>query len=125
MGNGSFSSKMSHHPMVAPVTVAQEAPAMAEASRITLLSCALFVIIGVVTTLLGPILPFLPAQLGVTPERAGQLFFWQFAAATCATLAASVVLSAIGFRALTGTALVLALIGVAGLQTSHWGIACC
>lgn len=107
------------------ITIEHDAPSMAEASRLTILSCALFVIIGVVTTLLGPILPFLPLQLGVTPERAGQLFFWQFAAATCATLASSIVLSKLGFRALIGAALVLVLIGVAGLQTSHWVIACC
>ena len=106
------------------VTVAHDTPALREASRITLLSCALFVVIGVVTPILGPILPFLPGQLGVTSVEAGQLFFWQFTAATCATLTATAVLSRVGFRALTATALVLVFIGVGGLQTSHWRVAC-
>ena len=106
------------------ITADHDTRTILESRRLTVLSCALFVVIGIVTTLLGPILPFLPRQLGVTPEQAGQLFFWQFAAATCATLMVSIFLSKIGFRALTGTALALALIGVAGLQTSHWRIAC-
>lgn len=113
--------------MVSPqsIPVDDNALPMTEARRLTLLSCGLFLVIGVVTTILGPILPFLPERLGVTSAQAGQLFFWQFVAATCTTLTAHVVFSRIRFRALLATALALAMIGVAGLQTSHWRIACC
>lgn len=96
-----------------------------EAQRVTLLSCGLFLVIGVVTPILGPILPFLPARLGITPAQAGQLFFWQFVAATVATLLDGLIFPRVRFRALITTALVLVLIGVAGLKTSHWSIACC
>ena len=75
--------------------------------------------------MLGPILPFLPMRLGITPAQAGQLFFWQFVAATVTTLLGGLIFPRIRFRALTTTALVLVFIGAAGLKTSHWSIACC
>jgi fucose permease len=113
--------------MVSPpsIPVARNISLTGEARRLTVLSCGLFLVIGVVTTILGPILPFLPARLGISPAQAGQLFFWQFVAATITTLADGIIFSRIRFRTLLLTALTLALIGVAGLQTSHWRIACC
>lgn len=111
--------------MISPqfIAIAEDAAA-AEARRLTVLSCGLFLVIGIVTTILGPILPFLPARLGITSAQAGQLFFWQFVAATLTTLLDGIIFPRVRFRTLLTTALILAFIGVAGLQTSHWRIAC-
>lgn len=96
-----------------------------EAGRQTLLSCLIFIVIGTVTTLLGPLLPFLPARFSITPAQAGQLFFWQFLASIAATLTAGMVLKRAGFRGLVTIALALSLAGVSGLHTSDWLIARC
>jgi len=86
----------------------------------TILACGLFVVLGIVTTLLGPILPFLTARWSISSAQAGTLFSWQFVTSTIGTLVSGWAMSRRGFKfpALLGT--VLCLVGVAALADASW-----
>ncbi len=68
-----------------------------------------FVIAGIVTTLLGPILPILMARWAMTDERAGWFFTLQF----CASLAGIAVLGPLVSRRGYGTTLAIGFVGIA------------
>lgn len=92
------------------------------AASFTLFACALFIVLGVVTTLLGPILPLLSARWPVTTAQLGSLFFWQFIPSTVGTLISGATLSKRSFRLGVVLGVALCLAGVAGLIWADWNL---
>ncbi|PYY14883.1 MAG: hypothetical protein DMG60_19115 [Acidobacteria bacterium] len=92
------------------------------AASFTLFACALFIVLGVVTTLLGPILPLLPKRWPVTTAQLGSLFFWQFIPSTIGTLLSGVMLSKRSFRLGVVLGVTLCLVGIAGLIGADWNL---
>ncbi|HWC18303.1 MAG TPA: MFS transporter [Terriglobales bacterium] len=90
------------------------------ATRFTIVACALFAVLGIVTTLLGPILPFLTARWSISSAEAGTLFSWQFVASTIGTLLSGAALSKRGFRFPVLLGIGLCLVGVVALMRSNW-----
>jgi len=91
-------------------------------SNFTLFACALFVVLGIVTTLLGPILPLLSVRWSIAITQAGSLFFWQFIASTLGTLVSGVVLAQRSFRFAVVIGVSLCLLGVAALVRLDWSL---
>jgi fucose permease len=86
----------------------------------TAFGCALFVVLGVVTTLLGPTLPLLSVRWSISTAQVGSLFFWQFIASTIGTLLSGAVLSKRSFRLQVLLGVVFCLVGVAALIRADW-----
>lgn len=91
-----------------------------ESASFTLFACALFVVLGVVTTLLGPILPLVSARWSISAAEAGTLFFWQFISSTFGTLLSGAVLAKRGFKLAVLLGVALCIVGVAALVTANW-----
>src|SRR6185312_13834362 len=89
-------------------------------SSFTLFACALFAVLGIVTTLLGPILPFLGLRWSISSAQAGTLFSWQFISSTLGTLLSGMVLSRRSFRVPVVAGVGLCLLGVAVLLRADW-----
>jgi fucose permease len=87
---------------------------------------AAFVPIGVVTVLLGPMLPALSARWSLNYSQAGSLFTAQFLASTVAVAVSGILISRRGFLFALNAGLLVAAAGVAGLSVgSHlWGMIC-
>jgi MFS transporter, FHS family, glucose/mannose:H+ symporter len=87
---------------------------------------AAFVPIGMVTVLLGPLLPVLSARWSLNYAQAGSLFTAQFAGATLGTSLSGVIVSRWGFRFAMNAGLFAMAVGVAALPfSSHFlGLAC-
>ncbi len=100
--------------------------AVASAKTLTLAAHAAFVPIGVVTVLLGPLLPWLSARWGLTYQQAGSLFTAQFGGATLGVLLSGVLAARWGFRFAIKTGLLIIATAVALLPySSHAaGIIC-
>ena len=79
---------------------------------------AAFVPTGIVTVLLGPMLPTLSAQWSLNYAQAGSLFTAQFAGATVGTSLSGVIVSRCGFRFAIGAGLFAMAVGVAALPFS-------
>ena len=81
-----------------------------------MLLCATFVLTGVVTTLLGPVLPVLVGWWGLDDGRAGLLFAAQFVGSMLGSALSSVGMTRLGFRStlIAGGALTAAGVGVLG-----------
>jgi fucose permease len=90
------------------------------APSFTLLACALFVVLGVVTTLLGPTLPLLAVRWSISTAQAGSLFSWQFVASTIGTLLSGAVFAKRSFRLAVLLGMALCLVGVAALVRADW-----
>src|SRR3954447_16822683 len=88
----------------------------------TAFACGLFVILGIVTTLLGPILPLLSVRWSISAQQAGSLFFWQFIASTIGTLLSGAVLSKRTFKLVVITGVALCVLGVAALIQADWNL---
>jgi FHS family glucose/mannose:H+ symporter-like MFS transporter len=93
---------------------------------LTLAANAAFVPIGVVTVLLGPMLPALSARWSLNYSQAGSLFTAQFLASTVGVAVSGALISRRGFRFALNVGLVVMAAGVAGLSVgSHiWGLTC-
>ncbi len=76
---------------------------------------ASFVPIGIVTVLLGPMLPWLAARWSLDYVQAGSLFTAQFAASTLGTALSGILVSHRGFRFAINAGLLTMAVGVAGL----------
>ena len=76
---------------------------------------ASFVLTGVVTTLLGPILPILVTRWGLNDWQAGLLFTMQFAGSMMAVALSSVGMTRLGLRATLASGATLMASGVAAL----------
>jgi fucose permease len=92
------------------------------APSFTLLACALFVVLGVVTTLLGPTLPLLSVRWSISTAQAGSLFSWQFVTSTIGTLLSGAVFAKRSFRLPVVLGMCLCLIGVAALVRADWAL---
>src|SRR5215208_2212149 len=79
-----------------------------------------FVLTGMVTTLLGPMLPVLAESTGRKPTELGSLFTAQFFSSTAGTLLAGVLSQRFGFRVTLALGYALMGIGVAILLFSPW-----
>ncbi len=77
-----------------------------------------FVVAGVVTTILGPILPILIGRWSLTDERAGLFFTLQFAANIVGLASLSVLLPRWGYKAALVPGYLAVAIGMAGLNAS-------
>jgi fucose permease len=79
-----------------------------------------FVLTGIVTTLLGPILPYLAARWNLNDSRSGLFFTAQFAGSMAGVLLSSWILSRRGPRASLMTGYATMGIGVAALAINSW-----
>lgn len=79
-----------------------------------------FVLTGIVTTLLGPVLPVLSAKWSLSDARAGYLFASQFLGSSAGTIVSAFIIARLGFgRSLAFGFGVMAL-GVAALGLAPW-----
>jgi len=88
----------------------------------TLFACGVFVVLGVVTTLLGPTLPLFKLRWSISAVQAGALFSWQFIFSTVGTLLSGAVLTKRSFKLATLLGVALCLFGTAALVTANWTI---
>src|SRR5260221_3623499 len=79
-----------------------------------------FVVIGVMTTMLGPLLPLLAKQWDLQPATAGALFSWQFGGATVGTLLAATQVRRRSSRTLTTVGLLCCATGTAAMAMLPW-----
>ena len=103
-----------------------ETPRSDSSRTLTRAANAAFVPIGVVTVLLGPMLPALSARWSLNYSQAGSLFTAQFLASTVAVAVSGILISRRGFLFALNTGLLVTAAGVAGLSVgSHlWGLIC-
>jgi MFS transporter, FHS family, glucose/mannose:H+ symporter len=88
---------------------------------LTLAAHAAFVPIGIVTILLGPMLPSFSARWSLTYEQAGWLFTTQFAASSLGVAISGMLVSRRGFRFAINAGLFAMAVGLAGLcLKSYW-----
>jgi FHS family glucose/mannose:H+ symporter-like MFS transporter len=88
----------------------------ADSSRpLTVAAHAAFVPIGIVTVLLGPLLPTLSARWSLNYTQAGSLFTVQFMASTAGVMLSGFCMSRWGFRFAIKAGLLAMAVGVAGL----------
>lgn len=94
--------------------------------RLTLAAHAAFVPTGIVTVLLGPLLPSLIARWTLNDSQAGYLFTAQFASSTLGVALSGIMVTRFGFRLPMVVGLMVAAAGVAGipLSTFGFGLAC-
>jgi fucose permease len=79
-----------------------------------------FVLTGVVTTLLGPMIPILSAKWGIGDDGTGYLFTAQFIGALSGTLAAGGLFTRIGYLRPIAIAFLLMSAGTIGLALAPW-----
>ncbi|SPF35162.1 putative Transporter, major facilitator family [Candidatus Sulfotelmatobacter kueseliae] len=94
-----------------PASDRPQAPDSARA--LTLAACMAFVPVGIVTVLLGPMLPTLSARWSLNYSQAGALFTAQYVASTLAVAVSGALASRWGFRLPIKSGLVLTAAGVA------------
>ena len=85
-------------------------------------ACGLFVVLGIVTTLLGPILPLLSVHWSISIAQAGILFSWQFISSVVGSLLSGAVIQKRSFKVAAVLGIALCLFGVATLVTADWTI---
>src|ERR1700736_647329 len=93
-----------------------------ESASFTIFACALFIVLGVVTTLLGPTLPLFSLRWSISTAQAGSLFFWQFLFSTVGTLMSGAVLAKRSFRLAVLLGVALCLLGIAALVRADWNL---
>jgi fucose permease len=91
------------------------APTLASTKALTYAAYASFVPIGIVTILLGPLLPILSTRWSLNYSQAGTLFTAQFLASTVAVSLSGILVSHFGFRFAIKAGLVLTSVCVAML----------
>lgn len=82
-----------------------------------------FVLIGVITTLLGPILPFFIHHWSLTDAQAGLFFTTQYFGSSFGVALTSVVLSRYGFSKVTAAGFLAFVVGFAFLGVGPWRLA--
>jgi fucose permease len=91
------------------------------------LTCAIpylsFFLTGIITTLLGPILPWLTARWSLADEEAGVFFTAQFAASLAAGFASSLVVSRLGEGKTISLGLACMALGATGVGVGPAGVA--
>jgi len=91
--------------------------------RLTVVVSLGFVLTGVVTTFLGPILPTLTARWGLADSQAGLFFATQFLGSILGVATGSFVLLRRGYRFSIGVAYILMAAGIWGLALARWKFA--
>ena len=81
-----------------------------------------FVLTGVVTTLLGPMIPILSAKWGIGDGKSGYLFTAQFLGALIATVSTGWLFTALGYIRPIAIAFFLMSAGTAGLGLAPWPV---
>jgi MFS transporter, FHS family, glucose/mannose:H+ symporter len=96
------------------------------ARAITIAAHAAFVPTGIVTVLLGPLLPILATRWVLNDVQSGYLFTAQFTGAMIGTLGSGWLVSRVGYRPPIVAGLLMMAIGTVGLSAGPWllGIAC-
>ncbi|HET6178880.1 MAG TPA: MFS transporter [Candidatus Sulfotelmatobacter sp.] len=94
------------------MSVSETARDLHSARTLTLVAYASFLPIGVVTVLLGPMLPTLSARWSLNYSQAGALFNAQYLASTVCTLVSGVLVARWGFRFAMKSGLLLATAGL-------------
>ena len=97
-----------------------------EANHLKFLRLALFagfIVTGMVTTLLGPVLPVFIARWNLTDSQAGLFFTTQFSGSMLGVVLSSVILSLRGYRDSLVLGFLLMAAGVAGLNSSSQHVA--
>lgn len=79
-----------------------------------------FLVIGVVTLLLGQILPILSARLDLNDAKAGTLFLAQYSGSILGTFASSWIARRYGFTLLVIVGLLLIVIGIPGINANNF-----
>lgn len=80
----------------------------------------LIAILGIVTTLLGAILPLISQRWSLSAVQAGQLFSWQFVSATLSTVVSAWIFRKRTFKLPILIGIALSLLGVAFLSRVDW-----
>ena len=80
-----------------------------------------FALTGIVTTMLGPLLPALKVRWELTDAQAGYLFAAQFAASVVSTMLLTAIIARIGFLRTLALSYLLMAVGVAGVGANSWG----
>jgi len=109
--------------------MAATVPAKTNFKMPTIAAHAAFVPIGVVTVILGPMLPALSARWSLDYAQAGSLFTVQFVAATLGVVLSGLVVHHWGYRLAITLGLVAMVIGVSALTAHFWqlgvaGVSC-
>jgi MFS transporter, FHS family, glucose/mannose:H+ symporter len=81
-----------------------------------------FALTGIVTTMLGPLLPALKARWALTDAQAGYLFTAQFAASVVSTMLLTWFIRRFGFLRTLALSYLLLAVGVAGVGANAWAI---
>jgi MFS transporter, FHS family, glucose/mannose:H+ symporter len=97
-------------------------PSLPDPSREWALLHSSFVLIGVITTLLGPILPFFSHRWSLNDAQAGFFFTSQYFFSTFGVILTSVLLPRFGFSKVIGAGFVSFVIGFAFLGLGSWMI---
>ena len=88
--------------------------------RLTLVAHIGFVLTGMVTTLLGPILPFLQARWSLNDAQAGYFFTAQFVASTAGVVCSGLIIPRMGFGLSLGVSYLLVAIGMGMMGRGPW-----
>src|SRR2546423_14899687 len=81
-----------------------------------------FALTGIVTTMLGPLLPALKVRWELSDAQAGYLFAAQFAASVVSTMLLTAIIGRLGFLRTLALSYVLMAAGVAGVGANSWGL---
>jgi fucose permease len=101
---GNFESDVARRPLLTPTAIANVA----------------FVPTGIVTVLLGPILPTLAARWSLTDTQSGGLFFAQFVASTGGVVLSGTLVPRLGHRLVLVLGLIFMAAGVSTLLLGSW-----
>jgi MFS transporter, FHS family, glucose/mannose:H+ symporter len=105
------------------VAASAAAASVAKPSGIaTALVHAEFVLTGVITTMLGPLLPILSLRWALSDRQAGYLFTAQFATSTLGVMVSSVMVRKYGYRVALLLGLTLMAAGAGLLAEASWGL---
>jgi FHS family glucose/mannose:H+ symporter-like MFS transporter len=91
-------------------------------TRLTLVAHIGFVLTGMVTTLLGPILPFLQSRWFLNDAQAGYFFTAQFVASTVGVVCSGLIIPRIGFGLSLGVSYLLVAFGMAMMGRGPWAL---
>src|SRR5437868_7770241 len=94
----------------------------AVSKQVSILAHVGFALTGIVTTMLGPLLPALKAQWALTDAQAGYLFTAQFAASVVSTMLLTSIIRRLGFLRTLALSYLLLAAGVAGVGANSWAL---
>lgn len=91
-------------------------------TRLTAVAHIGFVLTGMVTTLLGPILPFLQSRWLLNDAQAGYFFTAQFLGSTAGVVCSGIIIPRMGFGLSLGVSYMLVAIGMAIIGRGPWAL---